>query len=592
MYKYEDGKGTFRFDKDGQPEQMSNFIAQIDTETRYVDDKNTKTVYTISGTAWRNKEKIEFPPCEVDTAEFASLGWVNNNWGADAIIFPGQAQKENLKVAIQTKVMPEKKTVYLSTGWQMIDGVMTYLHKGGGITKEGNNPAIVVDLPPSLGPYNLAPQKEYSVNDAVNATLAMAMFLGSEKGSAIPELGWTVLGLTLTPLLGECDFGGWITGRTGTFKSELSSLMMAHYGDKFGPRNLPGNWSSTDNALEAEAYRARNALFAIDDYVPQGTSWQIKSLNQKVDRIARGQGNQAGRSRLNDTANHQGAMYPRGLFFGSGEDTPEGTSLRGRLCILELSPGTISPAMLSRIQKERGKFSTTTAAFVQWLAANPAKLKAALEAVPKVRDKYLTIGHTRTPSMMARMIVTIKTFLNFAVASGAATTAAAKEMAAAAEAAIVATGKKQTAYLEESDPVESFRSAIRTLIASGKGHLRTPSGGVPKKAEQLGYIPQGDDGGGMTVFKASGKRLGWINWPKNELWIDLGPVYGDIKRESQGVIALSQQTMLKRLKDAGYITRIDEARERNTVRVTAEQQTKQVLVLSATDTLETQEIPE
>ena len=44
-------------------------------------------------------------------------------------------------------------------------------------------------------------------------------------------------------------------------------------------------------------------------------------------------GNQAGRARLTDTSNLQQTFYPRGVIFSTGEDTPEGHSVRARMMI-------------------------------------------------------------------------------------------------------------------------------------------------------------------------------------------------------------------------------------------------------------------
>ena len=43
--------------------------------------------------------------------------------------------------------------------------------------------------------------------------------------------------------------------------------------------------------------------------------------------------------------------YPRGLIVSTGEDVPSGQSLRARMIVLELAPGDIDTAVLSRIQR-------------------------------------------------------------------------------------------------------------------------------------------------------------------------------------------------------------------------------------------------
>src|SRR5690606_31554817 len=55
-----------------------------------------------------------------------------------------------------------------------------------------------------------------------------------------------------------------IEGRTGSQKTELSAIAQGHYGKDFNGKQLPGNWESTENALEREASHAKDALFVVD----------------------------------------------------------------------------------------------------------------------------------------------------------------------------------------------------------------------------------------------------------------------------------------------------------------------------------------
>ena len=37
-------------------------------------------------------------------------------------------------------------------------------------------------------------------------------------------------------------------------KTALTAVMQAHFGQDFHDRNLPGNWASTENTLEKQAF--------------------------------------------------------------------------------------------------------------------------------------------------------------------------------------------------------------------------------------------------------------------------------------------------------------------------------------------------
>jgi hypothetical protein len=564
--------------KDG-PELMANFLAEITREVRHVDGVSTQTTLTITGTMPDEDggpDGIELPEIEVSAEQFASMKWVMPCWGVRCVIMPG-GYAEDLKVMIQQRSKPDVQIVYRQTGWLTIDGKRTYLHAGGGITAKGNDPNITVGLPPELMRYDL--RCNHPPAECVAATLALTNLTS-------PEIAWPLLAATLAPLYGPVDFAIHVTGRTGSFKSELTSLFQAHYGAGFDARTLPGSWSSTENAVQALAFYACNALFVLDDFVPNGTSWQQRSLQGIADKIIRAQGNQAGRARLTDTASLQQTMYPRGCILSTGEDTPEGHSVRGRMLILELRPGDIDTADLTQAQAERPYYCGTVAWLAQSLAAAPADIRPRKQ---EVRDGYRDVGHARTPSMLGHLTAVVEDFVRRAADAKLITQGDAARHAAAARAAIATAGRQQGSYLEDSDPVDIFFGAIRQVLAAGIGHVRSQTGGVPKRAELLGFTAE-RAAGEMTMYKARGVCIGWCNWKKNELYLDMLAGYKTVAKAAGAELALSKQTLGKRIKDAGALVRVDDARGRNTVRVVCEDHPRNVLVLNLATVLELKEL--
>ena len=136
-----------------------------------------------------------------------------------------------------------------------------------------------------------------------------------------------------------------------------------------------------------------------------------------------------------------------------------------------------------------------------------------------------------------------------------------------------------------------FTQAIRHALGAGLAHIRSLNGGVPKKPQMLGWIEENSQGE-MPTYKAKGPCMGWIEWNKDEIYIDITTGYPIIKKVAGAEITLTKQTMIKRLKDAGLIVRADEGRQRNTIRIKADNNARTVIVLPASTTLETQEVPE
>ena len=139
-------------------------------------------------------------------------------------------------------------------------------------------------------------------------------------------------------LLGTCDLSVHLTGDTGMGKSELAALVQQHWGKAMNAKSLPASWTSTANALEVLAFQAKDAILVIDDFCPRGSPAEVSQLHGKADRVLRAQGNRSARQRLDRTGRDRPAKPPRGLIVSTGEDIPQGQSLRARICILEVDP--------------------------------------------------------------------------------------------------------------------------------------------------------------------------------------------------------------------------------------------------------------
>lgn len=565
---------TFKIDDDGQRILLANFVARITKETRYVDGRNTETFLTIEGQTGEPPNDSMLPPTTIKADTFPGMTWVMSSWGVRCVLQPGGSTKDDMRTAIQLASNPEVSTIYKHMGWTTIDGQPTYLHAGGGITREGNDPAVTVHLPTELANYHLT-ETTTSLKSALQATLNLV-------NVGPPHITWPLLAATVAPLHGPIDFAIHLTGKTGTYKSELMSLFQSHYGSKMDARHLPGSWSSTPNAIEAQAYLTANAPYVLDDFVPSGTSWQIRAYQTTADKIIRAQGNQAGRARLTDVSNLQTTMYPRGIILSTGEDTPEGQSVRARMLILELSPGDITTKALTKAQADRKLYPTTIAAYIQYLAAHPVAVDALAAAE---RDARLTLGHARTPSMIGRLIASITLFLEWCRYEK---TPGIDHMELNAMKAIEEAATTQSHHIESADPLDIFCQTIRTIFASGLGHVRTTTGGIPRNPTTLGWTAEGD-GGDMPSYRSHGPCLGWVSWRQGELYVDVNSGYALVRKIARDDITLSRNTLMKRMKDGGLLTRVDASRQRNTIRITAENHPRQVLALNLQTALDTQE---
>src|SRR5205085_2693545 len=110
------------------------------------------------------------------------------------------------------------RRVYTHTGYRKHAGQMVYLHAGGAIGPGGAVPGINVQFSGALARYELyLPKSEADLRTTILASLRVA-------DNAPPHVVLPLLAAVFRAAIKPCDFGVWLVGPTGVFKSELAAL--------------------------------------------------------------------------------------------------------------------------------------------------------------------------------------------------------------------------------------------------------------------------------------------------------------------------------------------------------------------------------
>lgn len=359
-------------------------------------------------------------------------------------------------------------------------------------------------------------------------------------------------------LLGDVDFSMWIVGRTGAFKSEVAALIQRHCGAGFSARNLPGSWSSTANALEDLAFRAKDMVFVIDDFKPSGTG--DDKLHQMADRVLRAAGNGSGRQRMRADTSLRAARPPRGMIICTGEDLPRGQSLRARLGIVELKKGDITPASLTACQKQadEGWYGKTVAAYCCWLASRFEQVKKEIKnRADDLRHAFaaeVAGGHARLPGMLADLYLGYELFLRFAVEATAGEAVTSDELRGELELcrkALIEFGRAQLPHQIAADPPERYFELLRSALSAGKAHVAGPDGQRPANAEAWGW--RVDTEQVSKSWRAMGDRIGWVSG--DDLYLDAGAAYRVAQAQvaDGDAIPVSERMLTKHLHEKKYL---------------------------------------
>ncbi|MGF1582780.1 MAG: DUF3854 domain-containing protein [Gemmataceae bacterium] len=564
------------------PVRLSNFTARIVEEVMYDDGAEEKGYFWIEGTlaGGHPLRRIDVP-----IAEFSTLNWVTSEWGARPIVNAGVGAKDHLRAAIQF-LSPDiqSRTVYTHIGWHEIDGRWVYLHGGGGIGSEGKVNTSV-DLLGNLGNYSLPDlPMGTALREAVQASLRL-LTLGP------PCIMFALLASIYRAVLGNVDFSIFLTGPSGTFKSELAALAQQHFGPAMNARNLPDNWSSTDNALEGITFLAKDAILVVDDFCPLGTSRDVQQLHRKADRVLRAQGNHSGRGRMTADGTLRAERPPRGMILATGEDVPCGLSLRARLVVLPVSPGDIGAmkngnnAMLAQCQQdaENGLYAKSLAAFLVWMAPQLTDIQHRLNNEKNELRQQMSTNcqHARTPGNVADLALGFRYLLDFAVSVDAIAHEEREEHWESALKAFAEIALLQQEQIVQAEPAQHFIALLQAALSGGYGHLIDEHGGAPPEPRSWGWQselsrPSSDFPEGPC--RPKGKCFGWLI--EGQLYLDPENSYAvaqTVAKDQGDSLAIQKTTLGRRLHEKLFLASREETRQRCTVRKMIQGRRREVL---------------
>lgn len=510
IYRVDHGRIEWMKDTQAGPVPMPlcNFAARITAEVVHDDGERQERVFTLEGSTPRGSR---LPPFQVSAMEFASMTWPLRAWGGDANVHAGFGFKDHLRSAILALSEDrERSTIYTSTGWTRTEGGWTFLHAGGGIGTGGQIEGVTTNLAGRLGHYDLGtPIASTSLWEALSSSLRV-LDLGPSP---------VTVALWLAPYrasLETCPFSLHITGTKGGGKSELAAVAAGHFGRDLDAKNPMDSWESTAGAIERQAFLAKDVVGVLDDFRPHGTRQDQAEASKKADRVLRGAFNRHSRGRLAQNArSHREGYCSRGLIISTGEDLPDGESLRSRVLCLDWPAGSMNLKVLTALQAARreGLLAGVMHAFIQWQAedrdrALEIRRGAHTEATKRLREEG---ENNRTAEIAADLWSAWPVLMAFIADRGLLSKEEVARLDFLIWASIRATCSAQGAIVSEASPADRFREGLVAVLASGKGHLdHAGTGALPVEWQARC---------GWASGEPKGNRLGYLSPSHEEVWL-------------------------------------------------------------------------
>lgn len=463
--------------------KLCNFTARITEENLIDDGQDSDHLFTIEGKLF---DKVPLSKLEIAAEKFSGLSWVSK-WGSKAILEPGQTVKDYVRHAIQTtsKNVPEK-THYGHLGWRFIKDQWVYLHAGGAIG-EGPNKDISVRLTKELERYSfpLYPTNQQAsdglpADDEKKALEASLSFIDIGNHAVTIPLFCMIYLAPLTTLLNPMpNFSFYLFGISGTWKTTLALIALAHFGRFSGVESL-SSFDDTIGILEKRSFVLKDTLNVIDDFHPSSNRKAAESKEGVAQRMIRAYSNRTARGRLNSDMTERGRYEPRGMMLMTAEEQPTLESTLARVCIIEVIEGAIEKEKLTGIQAKTEYLPLAMASYINWIREN---INAIRESFPgrfrELRARAASEGsHKKLPEQSAAMGFAIETATSFFYDKGILTEEAAAALVSEAWAIFRQLALQQQQRIAEDDPVSLFFEIISVLIMQGQARIETMPGYV------------------------------------------------------------------------------------------------------------------
>ncbi|HVJ17304.1 MAG TPA: DNA polymerase [Polyangiaceae bacterium] len=473
-------------------EPICNFTASIQHEEVLDDGVEQQRRFTVAGTLVTGEQ---LHAVHVNPSEFASDDWPLKKWGARAVVFALPRVAGHLRAAVQENSNPASSTTYTHTGLRKHHGDLIFLHANGAVGAAD----VAVDIADIFHRYEL-PELAEDVADAVRLSLD---FLDVADPRITAVLHAAVYRAPLQSVL-YCDAAIAPYGLSGSLKSSVSAVALSHYG-LFDHKTLPLSWTSTVSAIEAHLFTMKDMLVVIDDYVPKSAD-PGDEYHKKAAQVFRSIGNGNARQRLTRDLHLRQSRPPRALVITTGEQLPEGSSIRARLITIRMRREDVDLAKLRYLQQARRRLPHALRAYIEWLLP---RLDSIRTEAAEIHEMYAAAlqqqgdVHLRAPEAMAHLLVGAHYFAEFAVDMGVLDAAGASAYIEKVKAALVANSRDQARLATDMKPSRRFLSVLKSLLTQGRVGLVTKH--LPlTKTEAHGTIPTSCSVGG-------GRNIGWVD---------------------------------------------------------------------------------
>lgn len=370
----------------------------------------------------------------------------------------------------------EIETVYSHTGWILTDeGERVYLNGGYSIDKDGLSSEYSVELDPDFQCFQFYPVTDDS--SQCLRTVVDGLSHAVPDWVSIPLLAYTFM-TPLNEMLRhkgkEPCFSLYLIGKTGSYKSSLSKLLLCFFGRLNYADTAPVTFLDTQNAIGRKLAVGADLPLLLDDRRPTNNSGDKQRYEGIEKFVSSAIGDRATRGRLNADSSAKVSYVAKSNLIVTAEEAfvNIGSSSIARSVSVELQPDTVNFNALQNLQDNPEHFNKVMQLYIQWVINHyDGILSASDNLLKEYREVFSEAGHARLATAFSQLMFGYAMYLLFLKDNQQITEDAFPVMMTRAKTVFMDMCEKQSKKVDSEKPTVLFIDLLREMLETKRVFL-------------------------------------------------------------------------------------------------------------------------
>lgn len=363
----------------------------------------------------------------------------------------------------------DTENIYSHTGWLVTeDGRRVFLNGGYSIDGDGLTQDFSVELDPDFQCFQFYPVETNTKTcfDSVVHGLAKAV----PNWVQIPLLSYvfmTPLNEMLRRKGKEPCFSFYLIGKTGSYKSSLSKLLLCFFGILNYADTAPVTFLDTQNAIGRKLAVGADLPLLLDDRRPTNNTGDKIRYEGIEKYVSSAIGDRATRGRLNADSTAKVSYTAKSNLIVTAEEAfvNIGSSSIARSVSIELEPNTVDFRELQNLQDNPEHFNKVMQLYIQWIIQRYDQIeKASNDLLRQYREVFSEAGHARLATAFSQLMLGYSMYLLFLKDNQQVNDTEMNEQLSVAQSVFLDMCDKQSKKVESEKPTTLFIDLLKEML--------------------------------------------------------------------------------------------------------------------------------